>query len=318
MSEDSKKYRAAMRTKAYSLANQKDERVDASDWKREVFDATEKKPVDVKEAPLSKVGKGPANPYKDGGRVARKNGGRTARKRAMGGANVAGAELGNQVVPAAILNPHGGLSGSAVAQELKRGGGIHIKASHKGMLHKELGVAEGKKIPAKKLEKAADSSNPAERKRAVFAENAKKWNHKAKGGEVVGNTEITGTRPTGGRLARAGGGKAKKGMNVNIIIAQKPDSAMGNGQPPMPPGPRPGMGVPPGAQIGGPGMPPPGAPPMAGPAGMPPRPPMAGGNMPPPSMMRNRGGKVPGYPIDGDAGAGGGKGRLEKAKAYGP
>lgn len=57
---------------------------------------------------------------------------------------------------------------------------IHIKPSHKGLLHKELGVKAGSPIPAKKLEKAADSKSPAERKRAVFAENAKKWN---KGGE---------------------------------------------------------------------------------------------------------------------------------------
>lgn len=58
-----------------------------------------------------------------------------------------------------------------------RGGGIHIKASHKGLLHKDLGVASGSKIPAGKLAKAANSSDPAVRKRAVFAENAKKWHH---------------------------------------------------------------------------------------------------------------------------------------------
>ncbi len=52
---------------------------------------------------------------------------------------------------------------------------IRIKPSHKGLLHKELGVAEGKPIPAKKLAKAAKSKSPAERKRAIFAENAKKW-----------------------------------------------------------------------------------------------------------------------------------------------
>jgi hypothetical protein len=60
---------------------------------------------------------------------------------------------------------------------------IKIKKSHEGLLHKELGVAEGKKIPAKKLEKAAHSSDPAMRKRAVFAENAKHWNH-ADGGHA--------------------------------------------------------------------------------------------------------------------------------------
>lgn len=46
-----------------------------------------------------------------------------------------------------------------------------IQAMHmkKGALHKELGVAEGKKIPAKKLIKAAKSSNPKLAKRANLA-----------------------------------------------------------------------------------------------------------------------------------------------------
>ena len=57
------------------------------------------------------------------------------------------------------------------------GGGIHIKKSHKGLLHKNLGVAEGKPIPAKKLAKAEHSSNAKVRKRAIFAENAKHWHH---------------------------------------------------------------------------------------------------------------------------------------------
>lgn len=59
-----------------------------------------------------------------------------------------------------------------------RGGGIHIKPSHKGLLHKDTGTPEGERIPEKKLAKAEDSSDPAERKRAVFAANAKHWNHK--------------------------------------------------------------------------------------------------------------------------------------------
>ncbi len=57
----------------------------------------------------------------------------------------------------------------------KKGGGIHIKPENKGLLHKELGVPEGKKIPEAKLEKAKHSSSAAERKRATFAENAKHW-----------------------------------------------------------------------------------------------------------------------------------------------
>lgn len=52
---------------------------------------------------------------------------------------------------------------------------IKIKPSHKGLLHKSLGVPAGQKIPAKKLAKAAHSDSAAVRKRAVFAENARKW-----------------------------------------------------------------------------------------------------------------------------------------------
>jgi hypothetical protein len=54
---------------------------------------------------------------------------------------------------------------------------IHIKKSHEGLLHKDLGVATDKPIPAKKLAKAEHSENAAVKKRAVFAENAKHWHH---------------------------------------------------------------------------------------------------------------------------------------------
>jgi hypothetical protein len=48
-----------------------------------------------------------------------------------------------------------------------------IKPANKGALHRELGVPAGKKIPAKKLAKAAKSSNPTERKRANLAKTLK-------------------------------------------------------------------------------------------------------------------------------------------------
>lgn len=46
-----------------------------------------------------------------------------------------------------------------------------IQAMHmkKGALHKEVGVPAGKKIPAKKLNKASKSSNPKLAKRANLA-----------------------------------------------------------------------------------------------------------------------------------------------------
>ena len=47
---------------------------------------------------------------------------------------------------------------------------MHMK---KGALHRELNVPEGKKIPQKKIEKAENSKNPTERKRAMLAETLK-------------------------------------------------------------------------------------------------------------------------------------------------
>ncbi len=54
---------------------------------------------------------------------------------------------------------------------------IAIKPSHRGLLHRSLGIAMRHKIPAAALEKAAHSKDPAMRKRAQFALNAKKWKH---------------------------------------------------------------------------------------------------------------------------------------------
>lgn len=126
-----------------------------------------------------------------------------------------------------------------------------------------------------------------------------------KGGYAKGGAIPDGTRPVGGRLARKEGGRAKKGMNVNIIIAPSQS--------------KPAMMPPPGA------IPPPGG----GPAGIPAPPPAAApapmvapaGAAP---MMRKSGGRAvdggglakPGkYPLK-NAG-GGGLGRLEKIRAYG-
>jgi hypothetical protein len=51
---------------------------------------------------------------------------------------------------------------------------IKIKKKNEGKLTKEMGG----KITDAKLKKAAKSENPTLKKRAVFAENARKWNKK--------------------------------------------------------------------------------------------------------------------------------------------
>jgi len=148
-----------------------------------------------------------------------------------------------------------------------------------------------------------------------------------KGGKVKPNY-TGGTRPTGGRLAKAYGGglmgelagskskgKGKKGkgktdITININTSPKPDAMMPP-KPPMMPPPGPPM-MPPGPP---PGAPPGMMPPPGGPMGMPP----GGPPMPPPGMMgRKAGGRV-GHRTyrsykDMDAGSGGGLGRLEKTE----
>ena len=55
---------------------------------------------------------------------------------------------------------------------------IRIKPSHQGLLRKETGTPKGKNIPMGVLERARRSADPARRKQAVFAINARSWSHK--------------------------------------------------------------------------------------------------------------------------------------------
>ena len=55
---------------------------------------------------------------------------------------------------------------------------LKIKSSHKGLLHKDLGIAEGEHISDEKLEAAKQSKDPLIRRRATFALNVRHWHHK--------------------------------------------------------------------------------------------------------------------------------------------
>jgi len=204
---------------------------------------------------------------------------------------------------------------------------------HKGALHKELKVPEGKKIPEKKLEKAEHSKNPTLAKRARLAETLKGLNRPGKyyggglggpdgmpmpqmapgmpvaGAPAMGAPPVMPNMGAGKPMGLATGGKAGKGKThiaIMINAGQKPDAG---GMPPMPPG---GPGAPGGVPVPM-GMPPAGGAPPPMPMPMPmPMPPGGGAGGPP--MGRKAGGKVYRSYKDMDAGAGGGKGRLEKTE----
>ena len=254
MSEDAKRYRAEMKSKAEKRGSAGDprEKVDASDWTP---------PEDMNTG--AKTGLRPISPraYKSGGKVhgepAKHHAGK--KPRASGGSANDFVDRDVKEANAKLGKPH--IGGYA------KGGHVSGCKCKECMGGKEM-RAEGGLVD-------------------------KKGNIKA----AVGYTR--GTRPTGGREARANGGKTGKGKtNINIVIAGKGDSDPSAGQmPPMPP--RPPTPVPMASPSGSPlpGGPPPGGPPA----------------MPPPMMGRKSGGRA--YPIE--TGSGGAQGRLEKIKSYG-
>ena len=62
-------------------------------------------------------------------------------------------------------------------QQMLKGAAISINPEHKGWLHKDLGVEGDEKIPLDKEKEALKSPDPAVRRRAQFAINARSWKH---------------------------------------------------------------------------------------------------------------------------------------------
>lgn len=323
MSELAKTARAAMKSKAHRMAGagpgmDKSKSIDASGWRE---------PTDMNTG--AQVGARPVSRrmFKRGGAVegdcAPKRADRKAR--ASGGRGIVDEFINRDVKEAnsKFGKPHEGGWASGGATNFRKqmmhpdaaadkrlikhmvkpkalrtakrdGGGKWIQSAikHPGALHKELGVAKGEKIPAKKLNKAAHSDNPKLAKRAELAKTLGRM-HKAGGGAA----DVAGMRPKGGRIAKAHGGSSrKKGGKTNIIIGihagqpqQQPMMAGGQPRPPMPQqAPPPQMAPPPGAGGMPPGMPP-GMMPQPGMQGAPQFPRKSGGR-----AMRKEGGPVVG------------------------
>ena len=214
----------------------------------------------------------------------------------------------------------GGVRKGKLAQMagLKKGG----KVGHQEWEHSKADLKQDKKLAKKhgmSMEKWEESDLDAKHDKQQSAEGMKK-------GGAAGNY-TGGTRPTGGRIAKKAGGRAKG--KTNIIISINPGAGAAQQQGMMPPGNLPpGAGARAGSPPPMPPMPPPGPPPgMAGPPPMPMPPPgMAGPGgppmpppgmpMPPPGMPmpRKAGGRAYRSYKDMDAGAGSGLGRLEKTE----
>jgi len=141
-----------------------------------------------------------------------------------------------------------------------------------------------------------------------------------KGGKVMEGNYTGGTRPTGGRIAKKTGGRAKG--KTNIIISINPGAGAAQQQGMMPPGNlppgagmRPGAGAMPVPVAGPPGAAAPPPMPMPVPVPMPMGAGAGGPPMPPPGAMpRKAGGRAYRSYKDMDAGAGSGLGRLEKTE----
>ena len=125
-----------------------------------------------------------------------------AQTASVGAAGVAGTLATNKIgqmtglLPKVMEKGHSaklGLLGGAIGlgadyaavkinRKLEKTAKIQIDKKNKGLLHKKLGLSPGKKIPSVTLSsaksKAKKSGNVKLEREVVFAQNAKKWNHK--------------------------------------------------------------------------------------------------------------------------------------------
>lgn len=313
MSEASKSARAAMRAKARRLTGGGNSgKVDASDYDQ---------PTNMKAD--KKTGMRPVSPrtYKLGGKVQGDRGPRRSDKAPRG-------NIANEISTRDTKKANAEKFGKPHIGGMKKGGAAHSDAAEDKAMIKKMVKAPALKRDAKcsggrmtradggKTDKPADTSSgqgydpvavnkEIAKDKRIGGKEASQIHRLLKGRYKDGGSVAGGERPTGDRIPRNTGGRAKGKTNINIIV--NPNKA-GDDKPPMPgPVPAPPPPPPPPMPPPPPPMPPAGPPPGA-PPHMPPPSMMAGAGGPPP--MRARGGRLGMNKIGG---AGGGLGRLEKA-----
>ena len=100
---------------------------------------------------------------------------------------------------------------------LKKGHKIHIKSSHKGLFTK---YCNGK-VTSECIARGKSSPNPAIRKRATFAANARKWKH-ADGGTIDSDVSFEGIKTTNNRPYNP--------VYISYINTKLRDAGMGKNQ----------------------------------------------------------------------------------------
>ena len=81
---------------------------------------------------------------------------------------------------------------------LKKGSGIHIKEKNRGKFTEYCGG----EVTDKCIQRAKNSKNPKLRKRATFAQNARRWSKKEQDGGIMFKTKFVNKRPIPGILTK--------------------------------------------------------------------------------------------------------------------
>ena len=124
--------------------------------------------------------------------------------------NVKGKDRGGHYLPEVVITGKKKQGGKMnILEFLKNGSGIHIKEKNKGKFTSYCGG----KVTDECIQKGKNSSNPAIRKRATFAANARKWKHK-EGGIIR-------------KMKTAAGGPIEKVPEV-VITPDKNTKILGN------------------------------------------------------------------------------------------